>query len=144
MRLMEKCQHYPNPVAVSIASEKPLRSRDGSLPAHTRFPIPIPSQIILSSLPKMPLLPINRLFIINSLIPVSLCPRMPLEESGLFSRGRAIFGIISLEDNLRERGKKKKGKKKMVALVSRQGRQLQRYSNSGRRLVVGFVPELPL
>ncbi|KAJ6805455.1 nudix hydrolase 18, mitochondrial-like [Iris pallida] len=28
----------------------------------------------------------------------------------------------------------------MVSLVSRQGRQLQRYSNSGRRLVVGCIP----
>ncbi|ONK65316.1 uncharacterized protein A4U43_C07F35870 [Asparagus officinalis] len=28
----------------------------------------------------------------------------------------------------------------MVALVSRQGRQLQRYSDSGRRLVVGCIP----
>lgn len=33
-----------------------------------------------------------------------------------------------------------RGEGTMVALVSREGRQLQRYSNSGRRLVVGCIP----
>lgn len=35
-------------------------------------------------------------------------------------------------------------RKMMTAMVSRQGRQFQRYNNSGRRRVVGLVPRMPL